>query len=342
MPDSVRKHTAFDAIPPHIDGFETHPLRQPVEYVGDPSSSPTPLDPYVVYVGARHDMLSYIHWSHQAIADTVAQAAKMIELPACHIDHALAELNTALEMRVERNKMSYDRLLSSFGEAGPDPMLIDSVHRARCGAASASDLLQLVKRYPEMISVEFFKHQPMFDAGSYQASLATLNAAVRNLREVFHDAEITLLDRPEVTTPPFITGHQAIVWKEKIADCRSSDSHTEVIVKHTLLALPVAVQVRGVKHNHVRVGGTVYNLLPLSLSAYFRAADYKQRQGYVSPENEVRLPVGDDTLRQLGQLTGVYDAILQAIPPDHRKAYLASLSRQHASQPGGPDDNGHE
>lgn len=329
---SVPKKYDSYSPPPHLDGFETHHLRQPLEYAGQAVGSPTPLDPYAVYIFHDGVRVNYIHDAQTRTTERVFEAAQAAGLSTVYAEAADRELDAALGIRVDRNAESFDRLVAKLTTTPLDDAMADIVQKARAGGARPTELLRLIKENPEMVSVEFFKRQPIFNSSEYSRSIAELNAAVASLRDSFSDAEITLLDSPHVTTTPFSTEHQAVVWKEKIGDCRSRDSHSEIIVKHTMLALPTSVQVNGLKYNHISVNGVTLNLLPLSISAYFRTADYKQRSGYASPEGEVRHEITQKMLSALGERAAAHHDILLCIPPSQHEAYLSAVTHSTSNR----------
>ncbi len=304
----------------------------PIAYRGVERGAPTPLDAYRVYVGTDEDHVNYIHDAQSRTSRRIHEAGAAIGLPEPYQQLADRELDAALDVRVARNSASYERLLSKISGGSVDGALYEIIQKARAGGASASELLRLVKENPEMISVEFFKRQPLFDTEEYSRSVADLDATLRQVQAEFQDAEITLLSKPVMTAEPFATEHGAIVWKEKIGDCKTYDSHSEIITKHTMLALPPTVQLRGVKYNHIKINGQTLNLLPMGISAYFRAADYKERAGYASPEGEVRHELTPEFLQSLGRHAERHAEILQGIPRDMWDAYLSAATTLDSSE----------
>ena len=306
--------------PPHLHGREPNPFKKPIAHAGVDLGAPTPLDAYRVFTDSDDGRTSYIHDAQSRTLERIKEAGEAIGLPDVYQQCVERELDAALDVRVARNEASYRRLLEKIGDTVIDDEVAAIIQKARAGAASASELLRLVKENPEMISIEFFKRQPLFDNEQYMLAAADLTATLYQVQSEFYGAEISLLANPITTAQPFVTEHGALVWKEKIGDCRTHDSHSEIIAKHTMLALPPAVQLHGVKSNHIKINEQVLNLLPLSMSAYFRAADYKDRAGYVAPEDEIRYEITPEFMQKLGH----HAAILENIPPEMWGAYLST------------------
>jgi len=299
-----------------------------LDYNPNSQSSPTPLDPYMV----MHDGQSYIENAIFRLDDRVAEKARIIGLPEHYADSACAELATALDVRVDRNTRSCERLLTHVHYPDCPKATYNLIEKSRAGNANPSELLQLIKEHPEMISVEFFKSHAIFDTDEYTRALNELKAQVGKMSLEFKDAEITMLGEDELTTQPFITEHGAVVHKTKIGECRSVDSHTEIIAKHTGLLVPANIQLKGVKFNHRRINGGNFNFLPLGVTAYFRTADYKTRTGYVSPEDEIRRELTPDEIAELGSVATHLAEILSAIPPEMHSTYLDLFTQRNSSK----------
>jgi hypothetical protein len=207
--------------------------------------------------------------------------------------------------------------------------MLKIIEKARGAGADTRELLRLMKEHPDMISLEFFKRTTPFDTEEYREAQAQLQQLLKELAEGFEDAEIRHdFSSGIITTEPFLTEHGAFVWKECIGDARSSDSNIEIIVKHSMLALPPAVQLKGVKQNIIQFESTgqTINLLPLSISAYFRTADYKSRQGYISPEDEHRSKVNPDLIAALGERASAHEEVWENLPLEMREVYAQSVN----------------
>jgi hypothetical protein len=303
----------------HSKQHEQPQLRS-IEYATHSLWTPTPLDPYAV----QRDGLDYVVASQHILVDRVIQKAEVIGLDEQYKFIALDELFAAMHVRTERNSQSYDRLVASTSGVDLDEAMLAIIDKARGASADTQELLRLIKEHPDMISIEFFKRTTPFDTEEYRDACQQLQQLIIALKEGFKDADITHdFSGKTITTEPFMTEHGAIVWKECIGEARSVDSHTEIIVKHSMLALPPTIQLKGVKPNiiHFEGSGQTLNLLPLGISAYFRTADYKSRPGYTSPEDEHRSEVSVDLIAALGERAGIHEHVWEDIPPEMREVY---------------------
>lgn len=332
---------SYDA-PPHLLPISSDARRfnGSVEYIADQQWAPTPLDPYSV----NRDGENYVHAAQSSLIDRVTQKADQSGLPATACKRALAELDAALDVRVDRNIQSYQRLLVGIDLDGADDDLIAIIEKARGGAANPAELLRLIKEHPEMISVEFFKRTTPFDPKEYHDAQQALFHIVATLKNQFADAEFTLDAEGPITAEPFTTEHGAIVWKQKIGEAKSVGSHVEIIVKNSMIALPPDAQLtNGVSAMKRSDGTTVAYLLPLGISAYFRTADYKSRVGYTSPENEHREELSEDLRSALGKNAIHIDETLNQIPPEMREAFLQGVrSVSHDDEPASKSEHDSE
>ena len=310
--------------PPYFEhhGADVRPFDVPKEYAGTTLHAPTPLDPYRV---RSSDGDGYIKVSADTIYARTVKAAEAVGLPGAITDSALQEQYNALDVRVTRNEESYVRLMSAVDRGDEhDEGLLGIIDKARASGASHEELLRLIKRHPEMISVEFYKRHSLFDGKQHDAYLREIMSLVWQLHHEFHDAEIAVMPGGGiVTTKPFTTEAGAVVWKEKVADCRTVDSHTEIIVKQSAMIIPATVQLRGVRLNHKTINGTTLNLLPLSISAYYRSADYRSREGYYSPEEtEVRHELTPEVVAALGDRAQILGQIPEGMHGEYLRGFL--------------------
>lgn len=319
-------------LPPHLnESARQEVFRGPIEYdERNAQWAPTPLDPYAVLRCARDGLQeNYVHVAQTSIEERIEERAQQMGgIPKSFQMQALKELEAALDVRVDRNSHSFQRLIRSIEGEALDEEMKSIIEKSRGGSANTAELLRLIKEHPDMISVEFFKRTTPFDVDEYAKAKMMLQAQLRSLRADFKDAEITLdMDSKTLIAEPFVTQHGAIVWKQKVGEARSIDSHIEVIVKHSLLALPSDLNLnKNTKSKLVTSKGRPFsNILPLSLSAYLRTADYKTREGYHSPDDEIRHEVDERVISELGINAVRHYDILQAIPENMRSSYLAGV-----------------
>lgn len=319
-------------LPPHLnESARRETFRGPIEYdEQNVQWSPTPLDPYAVLRRAKDGAYeNYVHAAQTSIEDRIEERAEQMGgIPEVFQRQAVKELEAALDVRVDRNNQSFQRLLRSIEGKSLDEEMKSIIEKSRGGSANTAEILRLIKEHPDMISVEFFKRTTPFDVDEFTKAKMMLQAQLRVLREDFKDAEITLdMDSKTVAAEPFVTQHGAIVWKQKVGEARSIDSHIEVIVKHSLLALPSDLNLnKNTMSKLVTSKGQPFsNILPLSLSAYLRTADYKTREGYQSPDDEIRYEVDERVISELGINAMRHYDTLRAIPENMRSSYLAGV-----------------
>jgi hypothetical protein len=296
-----------------------------IEYESHSLWTPTPLDPAAV----QRAGVNYVAASKHILSDRVVQKAETIGLQDQFKAIALDELLTATDIRIERNNQSYERLIGSTNDIALDNTMLAIIEKARGANADTQELLRLIKEHPDMISLEFFKRTTPFDTEEYRDACNQLQQLIRALKDSFEDADVTHdFSGKTITNKPFMTEHGAFVWKECIGEARSADSHIEIIAKHSMLALPSTVQLKGVKQNIIRFesSGQTLNLLPLGVSAYFRTADYKSRPGYTSPEDEHRTEVSIDLIAALGERASAHEEIWENLPPEMREVYARSVN----------------
>lgn len=311
-----------DTPPDHYE-LES-PFEGSVTYSSDSLWTPTPLDPYAT----RRNALNYELASHNVLENRVKEKAHAIGLDAHFSDIAFAELEAALHVRVERNNKSYERLKRATEGKALDDTMVDIITKARSGSADTQELLRLIKEYPDMISLEFFKRTTPFDFDEYRDAYLSLQRVVNGLRVNFYDADISVdFDRERIASPPFITDHSGLVRKDKIGEAKSADSHIEIIAKHSMIILPASAQLNVNKKQIFRFtrDGKSYNCLPLGISAYFRTVDYKDRPGYSSPEGEHRSELSATVIHQLGDYAVHHSEILEKLPEDMRMEYLRGV-----------------
>ena len=266
--------------------------------------SPTPLDPYATFIPNTEDIVPYISWMHDHLSqriDDLSEAAGVDEPTKYKMLH---ELNAALDVRVDRNTKAYERLKDHLINTPVDPTMHDIILRARSGMAHIPELARLIKEHPEMISLEFFMRHVLLDSKEYAEASTRLNQQLMLLQSNFADAEVTLnLENQDHPKRGFITESGAYVTKEVVGTVASRDSRTDIVVKRSWLLLPTSINLKGAPQNIVNLSDSLtVNAQPLSISAYFRTSDYKQREGYSEPTDEHRLDMTPDALRTIGAL----------------------------------------
>ena len=129
-----------------------------------------------------------------------------------------------------------------------------------------------------MISVEFFKSHPLFDVAKSEDIRRQLMGKLVLLQQTFRDAEIVFNYTTDNTnTAKFeTTGNGIIVLKQQFGQALSEDSQTDIVVKQSMIAVPETTMLP-VRALRSKIASQQFHVLPLGVSAYFRAADYQDR-----------------------------------------------------------------
>lgn len=239
--------------------------------------SPTPLDPYNCQLNKAVD---YPSQAQTKLQQGALEALHEFSLPEDVYMRGLSELLEAQYIRCSRNTESFQRLIHGIDWQTADPTLVDIIQRARQGAADPQELLRLIKEYPVMISVEFFKSHPMFNVSASEVVRKQLMGKLAWLQRSFDDAEIvwTGLEDDDYASKYELTPNGAIVFKQVLGKALSHDSAADIVLKQSHIATPNNTPLP-VQSRRVKIGGEALNVLPLGVSAYFRVADYKERVG---------------------------------------------------------------
>jgi len=239
--------------------------------------SPTPLDPYNTIVGGA------VPYEPRLAARFVGRAVEFqnaFGLPDDVYGRGSNELIDAHGVRCKRNNDSLARLKDAINWDNADPELLSIIQKARQAAADPQELLRLIKEYPDMISVEFFKSHPLFDIRKHEEVRRQLMGRLILLQQSFQDAEIILNSTEDNTDAAKheTTDTGVIILKQVFGKALSKDSETDIVVKQSMILTPdtTPLPVQSLK---TRLGSNGYNVLPLGVSAYFRTTDYKQRLG---------------------------------------------------------------
>ena len=299
----------FEFVTPSLD-VSAGRFRGPIIYSPRDEYAPTPLDPEM----AEQNQVSAIRIIGMGLHRRAEEAARLHGLPSKLSDVMEEELAYAAERRSSKNMASFDRLLRQVEGKTLDDAMVQIIEKARQSAADPQELLRLIKEYPDMISLEFFKGHSMLDIEKYKEITDRLAEAVELLRGSFQDAEVVLYDNKERHTA--FGGQDGIgiyIAREKVAEARSADSKVEILTKSTFLVLPP-------DFDHSRpalittIQGEERRMLPLATMAYFRTVNYRERLEEISGKAE-----------ELGVRAVSNDPILNMIPPDMREEYLRAF-----------------
>ncbi len=283
----------------------------PIDYSPIDEYAPTPLDPEA----AEYAKVPAVHTIAIGLSRRAEEAATLHRLPRKLAETMEYELRLAHERRSNKNRASFDRLLKQIEGKELDDAMAQIIEKARQSAADPQELLRLIKEYPDMISLEFFKGHSVLDIERYKEINNRLTTVLETLRSSFQDAEVLPCsdeERRKSGAFAFGTGGGVgvCISREKVAEARSVDSRVEILVKNSFLVLP-----KDLIHPYPSMAATIQGeertLLPLATMAYFRTVNFQQRLQTLSA-----------TGKELGAIAVEGDPILAKIPPEMRSAYL--------------------
>lgn len=301
------KDLPLDSLNMPIEAF-----RGPIQYRPTQEWAPTPLDSYATNVETGAPITVKLGVS---LEDRAVEAAKLYALPSDLEFIMTNELLKAQSGRCEKNRVSFERLLRQIEGVTLDDAMVQIIEKARGSAADPQELLRLIKEYPNMISVEFFKSHAMLDGKKYELIAKQLVGLIHALRQSFRDADVHISSAEErrASCVWAITDDDILIWREKIAEARSADAYIEVMAKNSMLLLPEEFT-SPYPFMVATVSGIERKLLPLATSAYYRTGDYQKRLTGIS-----------GTAQQLGARATKNDPISAKLPPDMRDIYLRAL-----------------
>ena len=215
---------------------------------------------------------------------------------------AAKELSTQRIWLTRQNVKSYKQLMDNRDIENETPGITAIINNAGVSIASMKDMAELLYVYPEAISGEFFDFVKPFDTKEIIRGLNILRAQLQNTAKNDIGDVIIGVDFDERKLEETYDARQKIyVTKTVIGTIYCKDgSGIEAVAKTTEIPLhPDDFS------DKARIEGP--QRIPLSVAAYLRRSDYKERRGYVSPEEaQGCIDVLDaDTAKRFGQVAGL-------------------------------------
>lgn len=298
-------------------------------------ANPTPLDPDNVFVN-HSDLvfdgmdidpvyMNYLEAAEYELSLRLREACAIYGLPDSAQAHVEKAIMNALHARCVQNAQSMMRLKKVlYGGGQMSDEFLDIVARARNGTADFREVIRLVKEVPEMISAELFKLTRPFDRSFLGMAEERFDELMADLATSFWSAELVKYDQPQSHEPYVDTQSGTVVKKDVLYALRSETSDTQIVRKTTYWAVPVDVRLPGGEETILiesegSIIPTDVRLVPLSVSYYARAADYKERLLQERPFFEpIKLPIGMEP----------YQSVLDAIgDKEHIVQYRKSLQQ---------------
>lgn len=291
------------------------------EYEALPSASPTPLDPSGIYVNGSNERIytplaePVTYWDY-GILMARSKAARVAELDDTVPYGALnMELEAQSINRCKHNNEAFLRLQRAMRQAqesgGIPDAVLEIVLLARSGRADLNQMLDLIKRFPEMISIETSNYQRYFDPEALTAAVRQARINTASLGRTFQDARLEM--NPEVGDATDSRQVQGVkVQKTVLGRLQSSTSDTQHVLKAVYIP---------------REGGRYE---PCAILTYFRTTDYKTRKGYAHELIDDLPPRGGSVYAgDKGEITAptheTAEVAGQLSEPD-RRSYLRTLA----------------
>ncbi len=282
--------------PAYLEGL-SHVLNDPIYVnstsIGNQPGEPTPLDPKNVFV-RRADKPSdwndlelgtpYYDHAISSASESVALHADLTGADEMLTRYLVSETCMQIENRMKHNEEAFVRLSGVLTNRPTDENMLDIAYRARYGKASLPEMLRLIKEYPEMVSIETSSFYATAGGPEGYNPIREAYAAAGSLVKLFEDAEVRFGGDsaiPQTKESTLLEGSK--VRKRVLATIVSVDSHTEMVLKETIVVL----------------GGREFLL---GVCTYFRTGDRQNRPGY-DPE-ELKQPDGEEVYYKLEQGLG--------------------------------------
>lgn len=262
-----------------------HALHEPIYItIADLSNrygAPTALDPDNVFVkpinslsekdDIEHGVPYKDYVTHMVLESVSADAETSGATDQAH-DFLVAETMMQMVNRMDHNREAFSRLEVALAERPADDMLLEIVRKARRGSAELTEMVRLIKEYPEMVSIETSSVYVTAGVPNGYDPIKAAYAAVRTLIADFNDAEVTPGGQdssPHVEESTLMPGCKT--RKRVIATLASVDSLSEMVLKEVLVTVG--------EHEYL-----------LGVTTYLRTGDHKNRPGY-APDDSLELDI---------------------------------------------------
>ena len=277
------------------------------EYPGDNPAPPTPLDPENVFIsgwdfrvrGMVDPNLSqdYIHFAAEGIVkdvDFLVQSELLSESKGKKIKD---ELVSQIINRSNHNQQAFYRLVEALIDRPATPAMLDVVRRVRCGLASLTEMADLLRAYPEMLSVETSNYRSMASSSDVEKAIDVAWVMAEEMRKNYTTAEVRVRERDDQDDVTFSqTVQGGLVSKRVLADIMSADSHSQLVLK-----VPF-----------IKLDGPIFH--KMGATTYLRVRDYASRPGYYAQENQQSVTPDD------------LNEIVFNLPPEEARQLLGRLA----------------
>lgn len=244
------------------------------ELSADLHSNPTPLDPVNTMISER----SYKDWKLMMIQILADESAHRHDVSRRSRLAMTAELEREADVLISRNQQAMarlDEIIKDKEDLAHDLVFQEDIEKAKIGDADLEALIYILKRCPDVISLEAMNFIKPCDRNEIKRAQELLHNSIEALTQ--HDSESYVEIIPEAeqkTTEKIDSITGARIQKRVIATARSVDSAIEIVQKDVWMDLSF-------------YGGN-RALSPISTAVYLRVADYVERKAYeVSAEEGI-------------------------------------------------------
>lgn len=238
------------------------------DYEALPVNRPTPLDTENVFVTGRNgkvlvDPRAPISYREFAVRIADSKAARAYALPGneASFEALRAETTAQVLNRCDHNTKSFTRLKRLMSAEPVPDNIMEILLRLRSGTANLPEMLDMIKRYPAMGSIQTSDYLRFFDNDAMRAAVRQARIVTASLGHSFQDAylEMDADQAGSSTDSEWVPGVK--VQKYRLGRMRSATSDTEHMLK--IVYVP-----------------TAQGLEPCSVSTYFRPTNYKELEFY--------------------------------------------------------------
>ena len=277
------------------------------EYPGDNPAPPTPLDPENVFISGWDFRVrgmvdpnfgqDYIHFAVESIVkdvDFLVQSGLLEEVRGSRIKD---ELVAQVINRTSHNQQAFSRLVGALVDRPATPEMLDVVRKVRCGLASLAEMADLLRSYPEMLSVETSNYRSMASSSDVEKAIDSAWAMADELRKNYVTAEVRVRERDDQDDVAFsLTVQGGLVSKRVLADIMSAYGHSQLVLK-----VPF-----------IKLDGPIFH--KMGATTYLRVRDYASRAGYYAQENQQSVTPDD------------LNEIVFNLPPEEARQLLGRLA----------------
>lgn len=243
------------------------------DYEALPANRPTPLDTSKVFVSGCNEKahvermhiragapLPYREYALRLAEKKALQVGKMPG-HVLYVDEVYAEATAQVKNRCDHNAQALERLkhllIAGTSDHEAPQNVLEIIMRLRAGTANLPEMLDIIKRYPAMGSIETSNFMRFFDNDAIKAAVHDATVATEQLGTGFADAQLEMdtdIEAGALSNSSLVPG--AKVQKTRLGRLLSVNSDTEHMLK------TVYMRARG-------------RLVPCGISTYLRPTNYK-------------------------------------------------------------------